>query len=87
MIGPRRNNNNKGRHTMRRTSPSINRRQQRGLALDLFGQIPVLYSDIDLWMVHIAPRITGWRREWYITHWNIPEKIRQAKMAGAWPPG
>lgn len=71
---------------MRQRLPTITRRQQRGGPFDLFGEIPVLTTDIDLWMHAIAPRISAWRRDWYVKHWDIPEKIRQAKLTGAWPP-
>jgi hypothetical protein len=52
---------------------------------DLFGEIPVTQSDIDAWCDRVkfyspAP----WRRDWYIRNWNVPEKIRQAKLSGNW---
>ena len=54
--------------------------------LDLFGEIPVTQSDVDLW-VDVVPAIPrgSWRRDYYARHWNVPEKIRQAKAAGRWP--
>lgn len=53
---------------------------------DLFGEIPVLQSEIDLWL-DVVPEIprTSWRREHYARSWNVPEKIRQAKASGRWP--
>ena len=54
--------------------------------LDLFGEIPVLQSDVDTW-IDVVPQIprTSWRRDHYARSWNVPEKIRQAKRAGRWP--
>lgn len=53
---------------------------------DLFGEIPVLQSDLDLWLDVVVkmPR-SSWRRDHYAASWNVPEKIRRAKAAGEWP--
>ena len=51
---------------------------------DLFGEIPVTWPDVDAWCWAVAglpPH--SWRRRYYIEHWNVPEKIRAAKLSGA----
>ena len=50
---------------------------------DLFGEIPVTWDDVDAWCLAVAGLEPGsWRRPYYIQYWNVPEKIRQAKIAG-----
>jgi hypothetical protein len=52
---------------------------------DLFGEIPVTLADVELWLdvVPAIPR-TSWRRDHYASNWNVTEKIRRTKAAGAW---
>ncbi len=71
---------------MRNKRYRINPRRQKGGPFDLFGEIPVLTTDLDDWMALVAPRISAWRRDWYIRWYDVPGKIRAAKLAGAWPP-
>jgi len=54
---------------------------------DLFGEIPVTWDEIWLWVEEVAglPR-DSWRAANYIRWWNVPEKIRAAKLSGEWPP-
>lgn len=52
---------------------------------DLFGEIPVTQDDVQQWcdvMLHTSPM--PWRRDYYIRAWNVPEKVRQAKVSGLW---
>lgn len=52
-------------------------------ALDLFGEVPVLKSDVEAWVmavVGLSPE--SWRWEWYVRAWNVIDKIRHAKLAG-----
>lgn len=54
-------------------------------AHDLFGEVPVTLSELHAWCdktTHISP--TPWRRDWYIKHWNVADKIRAAKLAGTY---
>lgn len=53
---------------------------------DLFGEIPVSLSDVEIWIDVVPgwPR-TSWRRESYAAAWNVPDKIRTAKITGHWP--
>src|SRR5687768_486195 len=50
---------------------------------DLFGEIPVTWDEVYQWVFAVA-RIPAdsWRARYYIEHWNIPDKIREAKLAG-----
>ncbi len=52
-------------------------------ALDLFGEVPVTLEDIYAWC-EAVPKIPrdSWRLSWYVRCWNVPDKIRQAKMQG-----
>jgi hypothetical protein len=52
--------------------------------LDLFGQVVVTYEDLELWVSALAPGFAGnvYRREYYISHWNVADKVARAKMAG-----
>jgi hypothetical protein len=55
--------------------------------IDLFGEIAVSEAEIGLWLAvvaHLAPE--SWRAAWYVRAYNVAEKIRAAKQAGAWPP-
>lgn len=52
-------------------------------ALDLFGEVPVLVSDLHAWVFWAAPRWYGTRRmDYYIKEWNIADKVRSAKLRG-----
>ena len=58
-------------------------RRHPGPPFDLFGEIPVTWSDVIAWCAAvpgIAP--DSWRFGYYVRGWNVPEKIRQAKLAG-----
>jgi hypothetical protein len=52
-------------------------------ALDLFGEVPVTWDEVYLWVESVAgiPR-DSWRFKWYFQGWNVPEKIRAAKLSG-----
>ena len=54
---------------------------------DLFGEIPVTWDEVWLWVEMVAglPR-DSWRAANYVRWWNVPEKIRWAKLSGDWPP-
>lgn len=50
---------------------------------DLFGEIPVTWSEVAAWcqaVAGIGPE--SWRFAWYVNGWDVPGKIRQAKLAG-----
>lgn len=57
------------------------------IAHDLFNEIPVSPADIDLWL-DLVPNLSHskFRREAYARAYRVIEKIRAAKMHGAWPP-
>jgi hypothetical protein len=52
--------------------------------LDLFGQVVVTYEDLELWVSALAPGFAGnaHRRDYYIRHWNVADKVARAKAAG-----
>lgn len=59
------------------------RKKQPNPALDLFGEVPVLVSDLHAWVFWAAPRWYGTRRmDYYIREWNIADKVRSAKLRG-----
>lgn len=50
---------------------------------DLFDEVPVIWDEVDAWCLSVAGlKPDSWRRPYYIQHWNVVEKIRQAKVAG-----
>ncbi len=53
---------------------------------DLFGEIPVTWDEVWLWIEKVAliPRDSP-RAEYYARTWNVPEKVRQAKQSGTFP--
>lgn len=52
--------------------------------LDLFGQVIVSYDDLTDWVCAVAPgfSLNEYRRQYYIEHWNVAEKVTRAKLAG-----
>lgn len=50
---------------------------------DLFGEIPVLLDDVLAWMLAV-PRIPPGSPHFaaYVRDYNVPDKIRAAKLAG-----
>ncbi|MFM0741787.1 hypothetical protein PQQ51_31540 [Paraburkholderia xenovorans] len=52
--------------------------------LDLFGQVVVTFEDLELWVSALAPGYAGnaYRRDYYIRHWNVADKVARAKVAG-----
>lgn len=51
---------------------------------DLFGEVPVTQPEIDAWVRVIAKLEPGTpRAAYYIKGWNVPEKIRAAKIRGS----
>lgn len=54
---------------------------------DLFGQIPVLVSEVSAWITLIPrlPHNHRFQRGHYAKHWNVVEKIQQAKLSGSFP--
>lgn len=55
--------------------------------VDLFGEIPVTWPEVEAWVlatVGLSPQSPRFR--YYVTWWNVPEKIRAAKREGYWPP-
>jgi hypothetical protein len=64
----------------------VSRRSHHGRqARDLFGEIPVTWPEIWDWLEAI-PKIPrdSWRPVYYIEYWNVPEKIRAAKLNGTY---
>lgn len=59
---------------------------------DLFGEVPVSLEDVAHWL-RCVPQMdpTSKRAAWYARAYNVPEKIKAAKLSGAWetlkPPG
>lgn len=51
------------------------------MPFDLFGEIPVTWDEVHTWCEKVAG-MTGWRRDWYIRHWNVIEKVCRAKANG-----
>ncbi|MDZ7939261.1 MAG: hypothetical protein U5M53_13705 [Rhodoferax sp.] len=63
--------------------PGKTGRQLRPRARDLFGQVPVTHRDIDLWLLHVHQvHPESPRAAYFVRGWNVPEKVRQAKLAG-----
>ena len=55
-------------------------------ALDLFGEVPVLESEIVDWVAAVAPRWLAPPRSYasYVRTYAVAEKIRAAKLAGTY---
>lgn len=54
-------------------------------AKDLFGEIPVTWPEVESWVrAAIGMPPEHWRFAWYVKNWNVPDKIRAAKLAGTW---
>lgn len=55
-------------------------------ALDLFGEVPILESEIVDWVEAVAPRWLSPERSFrgYVKSYNIVEKIRAAKLNGTY---
>ncbi len=53
-------------------------------AIDLFGQVPVTWEEVFLWL-EAVPGIArdSPRAAQYVRDWNVPEKVRQAKLEGS----
>lgn len=53
---------------------------------DLFGEIPVLLEEIEIWIDVVPgwPRTLSSRRRYYAQAWNVADKIRAAKASGFW---
>jgi hypothetical protein len=51
---------------------------------DLFGEIPVLESDLLLWVTAVAPRWLKPERSFrlYVKSYDVPAKVRRAKEQG-----
>ena len=51
-------------------------------ARDLFGEIPVLQSELTEWVQRVAPHIyhSRWRTDHYIRDWHVAEKIKAVKL-------
>jgi hypothetical protein len=64
----------------------VSRRSQHGrLARDLFFEIPVTWPEVWHWL-EASPKIprNSWRAAYYIEYWNVPDKIRAAKLNGTY---
>lgn len=50
---------------------------------DLFGEVVVTWDDVRLWLMAV-PRIDpdSPRAMRYVTGWDVPQKIRAAKLSG-----
>lgn len=53
-------------------------------AYDLFGEIPVLESDLTAWVAAVAPRWLEPPRQFrnYVRNYDVAGKVRAAKLAG-----
>lgn len=68
---------------MRKKSIRRTRKTPPNPALDLFGEVPVLESELEIWMAVIVPRwyqSRGMRN--YIKDYNVSGKIARWKMDG-----
>lgn len=65
---------------------SPEQQQKRGLTAmcrDLFGEVAVTWDEVYEWVESVANiSRDSWRAKYYIEHWNVPDKIRAAKLAG-----
>lgn len=53
------------------------------MPFDLFGEIPVTWSELEAWCVAVAGiAASSPRFSWYVENWNVAEKVRAAKLAG-----
>jgi hypothetical protein len=54
------------------------------MCYDLFGEFPVTEDDIISWVAAVAPRWLSPEQSFrhYVHAWNVPDKIRSAKLAG-----
>lgn len=53
-------------------------------AFDLFGEVPVTLTDLNIWCDHLGKHWPAeWRKEWYIKNWNVADKVRQSKLDGS----
>lgn len=59
-----------------------------GETQDLFDTVRVTWPEVRLWVGTVAPHVLSseQRFEYYVKGWDVPGKVRQAKMAGGWPP-
>ncbi len=58
-------------------------RARIGPTFDLFGQVPVTWPDVVAWCVAVAGlRADSPRLGYYARFWNVPDKVRAAKIAG-----
>lgn len=52
-------------------------------ALDLFGEVPVTWPEVELWCRAVAGiDPDSWRFAYYVRGWNVVRKIQMAKMEG-----
>lgn len=53
---------------------------------DLFGDVPVSVREVEVWMYKVPrlPHYHRWRAK-YPQEYNVPDKIRVAKLAGTLP--
>jgi len=51
---------------------------------DLFGEIPVLESDLEQWVAAVAPAYLSSERSFrsYLRNYNVADKVRTAKLYG-----
>lgn len=58
-----------------------------GETADFFDICRVTWPEVALWVETVAGiGADSWRFDYYVRGWNVPEKVRAAKIAGAWPP-
>lgn len=51
---------------------------------DLFGEVPVTWPDVELWvfaLVGLTRESPRW--QYYVKYWNVADKIRSAKFTGS----
>jgi hypothetical protein len=53
-------------------------------AVDLFGEVPVLESDLENWVAAVAPVYLSSERSFqsYLKSYDVPAKVRRAKLRG-----
>jgi len=69
---------------MKTKSKRKSRKAALNPALDLFGEVPVTVQECEQWVAAVAPRWYGTRRmQFYMRDWDVPRKVAQAKLHGA----
>lgn len=81
---PRPTRTRKNLTTARKSSPVPILKNE---TIDIFDGVRVTWPEVRAWVAAVAPHCAdGLRFDFYVRGWNVPDKIRLAKLAGSWPP-